>query len=185
MAAWESILRETSGSLQTATERGFRQHSKAIRQAQRCQVAYGAGQALSAYIWMRTERGPQRKWLFTIGKDEDSHCQCSATAQSSNHITFDCPRHHRQRVELLQGRRTWEELDEPTRVQVEENKYENGVMFVLVPRLWIRYRHVVLSVPFRTAHLILFYFICFSFFTTFYSSSLRFCSFSLAHYPLS
>ena len=55
-------------------------------------------------------------------------CAPSSARQTGAHIAFECPLHHGQRLALLQGRSTWEEIDEPTKVRIDVNKYEDGVM---------------------------------------------------------
>lgn len=52
-----------------ATSGGLRASSKALRKATRTEKGFGVRrtewnrQALSAYSWMRTDRGPQKEWL--------------------------------------------------------------------------------------------------------------------------
>ena len=62
-------------------------------------------------------------WLFTLSKAEDPYCPCNpgATRQTGFHLAFECPLHQHQRSRLLQGRSSWEEVDESSRVRVDAN----------------------------------------------------------------
>ena len=58
--------------------------------------------ALSAYTWMRTEKGPHREWLHRIGKIDTPYCSCDhATIQSGAHIVFTCQLHEQARKALI------------------------------------------------------------------------------------
>ena len=68
---WQSHLGPISAAPTYATYEGLRAHGKAIRKELRAQPSLGMGRrtlwsrkALSAYTWMRTNRGPQLEWLF-------------------------------------------------------------------------------------------------------------------------
>ena len=119
-ADWQSHLGAVMNLPTAATHEGLRAYHKAIRQSYRSQTSLGLGRkvlwkrkALSAYTWMRTERGPQREWLHRIGKADSAECDCGAT-QSGAHITFQCPNHQAARRALLgPTAHTWESLDAP------------------------------------------------------------------------
>lgn len=114
LAAYSSHLGQTTGTTRTATEGGLRAASKALRPSVRCQPTFPRGtainwdrHALSAYTWMRTERGPQKAWLHLIGQAENPNCLCDGlTPQSGHHITFDCPLHARRQGLLGSTRHT-------------------------------------------------------------------------------
>ncbi|KAF8422185.1 hypothetical protein EV426DRAFT_706332 [Tirmania nivea] len=80
-AAFESRLGLIRGTERTVTEGGIRAASKAIRKEARTRTGYGKRRcewdrrALSAYTWMRTDRGPHKSWLHRIGKAADTECR--------------------------------------------------------------------------------------------------------------
>ena len=79
--------------------------------------------ALSAYTWMRTERGPQKGWLFRIRKTDSPACDCGEETQSGDHITFHCPTLQGIRTSLLgPAATTWEHLDTPRYDPDEEDE---------------------------------------------------------------
>ena len=93
-ADWQSHLGPVAGAPRTATYEGLRAYGKAIRKQLRAQPSLGMGhrplwnrRALSAYTWMRTNRGPQLQWLHRIRKADSPLCPCD-TSQSCDHITF-------------------------------------------------------------------------------------------------
>ena len=45
--------------------------------------------AISAYTWCVTEKGPQRKWLHRIGKEETAGCRCQQ-AQPGRDVVETC-----------------------------------------------------------------------------------------------
>ena len=69
--------------------------------------------ALSAYTWLRTNKGPQKSWLFTIGKSQDPSCPCGHHTQDGDHLTFPCPKFESTRRKYLRDKRTWVDLDPP------------------------------------------------------------------------
>ena len=98
-ADWQSHWGPVAGLPTAATYEGLRAHHKAIRKEYRVQPSLGLGRrtlwsrkALSAYTWMRINRGPQREWLHRIRKADSPACPCGET-QSGDHITFQCPSH--------------------------------------------------------------------------------------------
>ena len=109
-----------SGAPTYATYQGLRAHGKAIRKQLRAQPSFGMGcrplwnrRALSAYTWMRTNKGPQLEWLHRIHKAQSPLCPCGAV-QNGDHITFHRPRHQVARLALLgTAEHTWETLDNP------------------------------------------------------------------------
>jgi len=62
---------------------------------------------------MRTNRGPQKSWLFRIGKATDLACPCGHPSQDGDHITFDCGLFRKERKDPLGLRKSWEELEDP------------------------------------------------------------------------
>lgn len=70
--------------------------------------------AMSAYTWLRTDKGPQKHWLH-----KSSTCQCGHHTQDGRHITFDCPNFRDQRA-ALGSIKDWEDLDRPIWIQEEE-----------------------------------------------------------------
>ena len=130
LATWSSHLGQASNATRTVTEGGLRTTGKTERAATRRQPSFRLGtavnwnrQALSAYTWMRTEKGPQRAWLYHISKAEDPNCPCDPlTTQTGHHITFLCPLHQRERTRLLAGKNTWEEVDTPNEIRVPRRR---------------------------------------------------------------
>ncbi|KAF8417719.1 hypothetical protein EV426DRAFT_682033 [Tirmania nivea] len=119
-AAYESALGRIAGSQQVATAAGIRAAAKARRKDMRSEPGFGANRclwhrhALSAYTWLRTNRGPQNYWLHLIRKVDSPACpNCDHPSEDGYHITFDCPHHHQQRQEFIGDARTWEDLDTP------------------------------------------------------------------------
>ncbi|KAF8424202.1 hypothetical protein EV426DRAFT_707957 [Tirmania nivea] len=50
----------------------------------------------------------------SIRKVDSPACpNCDHPSEDGFHITFDCPKHHQQRQELIWDARTWEDLDTP------------------------------------------------------------------------
>lgn len=133
-ADWQSHLGPVAHLPTTATQEGLRAHHKALRRDYRAQATLGLGsrvgwhrKALSAYTWMRTNRGPQREWLYRIKlKRADSPlCQCGEI-QSGDHVTFTCPLHRTARLALLgNGTHTWSTLDTP-RYDPDDDGGEDG-----------------------------------------------------------
>lgn len=129
-ATYESILGQIRGSPRTITEGGLRAASKAIRKAARTKEGFGkrrvewSRQGLSAYTWMRCDRGPQTSWLNQVGKSITTECACGHPLENAHHIVWDCPRLHRQRSLLLGERRTWEELDKQVWIKEGEESFE-------------------------------------------------------------
>ena len=129
-----TILPSVAGSPNITTFEGLRAYGKAIRREARSQATFGLGnkirwsrRALSAYSWMRTNRGPQRQWLHHIRKIPSPNCDCSdAPPQSGDHVVFSCPSHRIARQALLgPGAHTWETLDHP-RYDPDEEEDEKG-----------------------------------------------------------
>ncbi|KAF8422939.1 hypothetical protein EV426DRAFT_669791 [Tirmania nivea] len=119
-AAYESALGRIAGTQQVATAAGIRTAAKARRKDMRSEPGYGSNRclwhrhALSAYTWLRTNRGPQNYWLHFIRKVDSPACpNCDHPSEDGYHITFDCPHHHQQRQEFIGDARTWEDLDTP------------------------------------------------------------------------
>ena len=113
LANWGSHLGETAASTRTVTEGGIRARGKRERAEMRRREGFRLGtatewnrQALSAYTWMRTGKGPQKQWLHHIGRADNPYCPCDPdTIQSGEHITFKCPLHTRARRTLIANRR--------------------------------------------------------------------------------
>ena len=128
LADWQSHLGAVSGLPTVATYEGLRAYHKQVRKTYRAQPSLGFGnkvlwgrKALSAYTWLRTNRGPQREWLHKIRKADSPTCDCGAT-QSGDHITFHCPIVQTARTTLLGPEAcTWAHLDAPRYDQEEED----------------------------------------------------------------
>ena len=130
LADWQSHLGAAMNIPTIATREGLRTHHKAIRKDCRAQASLGMGRkvlwrrrALSAYTWMRTNRGPQREWLHRIRKADSAQCDCGEI-QSGDHVTFHCPEHHAARLALLGTACTWESLDAPRYDPEEDDEGE-------------------------------------------------------------
>ncbi|KAF8418734.1 hypothetical protein EV426DRAFT_720453 [Tirmania nivea] len=97
-------------------ERGIEFLGKAVgrKQEQEEGDIVGDRHALSAYTWLRTNRGPQNYWLHFVRRVDSPTCpNCDHPSEDGYHITFDCPHHRQQRQELIGDARTWEDLDTP------------------------------------------------------------------------
>ena len=46
---------------------------------------------MSAYVWFRTNKGPQNEWLFKIGKSDTDRCKCGEEAITGTHVVEECP----------------------------------------------------------------------------------------------
>lgn len=118
-ATFEALLGRIVGSPRKSTEEGVRATPKARRREARHNQGFGQQisdwhrQALSAYTWLRTDRGPQNHWLLHIGKADSLACTCGHLNENGYHITFECPKYRTQRRELLGSKATWEEIDAP------------------------------------------------------------------------
>ena len=122
-ATFESHRGEIAGTARTATEAGIRRIAKEARANERAVASYGLGRkvmwkrpALSAYTWFRTGKGPQRQWLYKVGKAEDRSCPCGAAVQSGDHIVWSCTlhNHERNRNRINNTREgQWQDLDNP------------------------------------------------------------------------
>lgn len=136
LANWSSHLGQTNNCTRIVTEGGLRATGKAERATERRRPGFRLGTAtnwsrpaLSAYTWMRTEKGPQKRWLHHISKAENPYCPCDPNAiQTGLHITFTCPLHTRERNRLLGGKQSWEDLDTPHLIRIKANEYADGVM---------------------------------------------------------
>lgn len=125
LAAHASALGQFTVQEPTVTEGGMRQASKTLRS--RARTAPGSGvsrcewnrHALSAYTWLRTDRGPQKWWLHKIGKADTSSCQCGHHTENGHHITFECPLYHIQR-QAMGNIKEWEDIDRPIWIKEED-----------------------------------------------------------------
>ena len=81
---------------------------------------------LSAYTWMRTNKGPQKQWLFHLGKSDTPQCPCG-TIESGEHIVFSCPLHDTDRKALIGPAQSWEALDDPRFHEDDEDQETNLV----------------------------------------------------------
>ena len=136
-------LGETAGSTRIVTEGGVRANGKRERAALRSQKGFlleravnWRRHAISAYTWMRTNKGPHRQWLHHVRRADDPYCQCgpSNVIQSGEHITFQCTMHSQARHTLLAGRQSWHELDSPRWIktgQKDEEKEDGVELFFL------------------------------------------------------
>ncbi|KAF8451403.1 hypothetical protein BGX38DRAFT_1269417 [Terfezia claveryi] len=130
IADFQSHLGEVTGHRCMVTEGGLRASSKAIRKEARMKAGYGIRRvdwnrhALSAYTWLRTNRGPQKSLLHHIGKAESAECACGYPSETGEHIVFRCPRFDWSRRALLGEKSSWEELDKPDWRKEEEETYE-------------------------------------------------------------
>ena len=139
LAQWSSYLGETTGSRRTITEGGIRANGKKERSAIRSRESFRMGkavnwkrQALSAYTWMRTNKGPQRQWLYKIKQADSPYCYCGQndTIQSGEHLTFQCALHAQARRTLLgTDKETWKDLDHERWIKtgLDDNEKIDGV----------------------------------------------------------
>ncbi|KAF8415586.1 hypothetical protein EV426DRAFT_663716 [Tirmania nivea] len=126
LADFGSALGQVSLSQPVITEGGIRQLSKASRSQHRTVRSFGIRrsawnrQSLSAYTWLRTDRGPQGSWLHHIKVIDTPACpSCLHPIQDGRHVTFHCPEYTRQRT-ILGDIRDWEDLDHPIWIEEED-----------------------------------------------------------------
>ena len=135
LANWGSYSGATRGSTRTVTEGGLRAKGKQARAQLRSRQGFRLGtaiqfnrKALSAYTWMRTNKGPQRQWLHHIGKVDTPFCPCdSTTIQSGDHLTFSCRLLQQARRPLIGNRSTWTDLDLPRWIGEDPDNKEDGI----------------------------------------------------------
>ena len=129
-AGLHAHLGVTALQQRTATHEGLKAASNRIRKELRTQPGFGTRRtdwhrhALSAYTWYRTERGPQKAWLFQLRKVGDPSCPCGYPRQTGEHITFHCPRYNTMRTRLLGSRRSWAEIDLPVWRKEGDDSYD-------------------------------------------------------------
>ena len=118
--ALTGTLGTVKGEPDIVTYEGLRAKGKAQRAISRTGPGFGKRRtewgkhALSAYTWTRTNKGPQRAWLHTIGKADDPTCPCGHPTQDGNHLVFHCAHLATSRRKLLPpGIASWEGLDDP------------------------------------------------------------------------
>jgi len=80
--------------------------------------------ALSAYTWLRTTRGPEKAWLFKLGKRKDPTSPCDHHTQDGDPLTFTCSRFESTKREYLRDKRTWVELDLPDWRKERDESYD-------------------------------------------------------------
>ena len=115
--SWSGDIRRLPN---TTTSNGIVSRSKAIRKTYRTEKSYGTSRsslyhskALRAYTWTRTEKGPEKNCLHTIGKAESPTCQCGHPTSTEHHLTFHCPLLNTTRLQLIGDRKQWADLDDP------------------------------------------------------------------------
>lgn len=112
LAKLHSHLGVTALQPRTATHEGLKAASRRNRKGLRTQPSFGTRRidwhrhALSAYTWYRTEKGPQKAWLFHLRKVGDPSCPCGHPRQTGEHITFHCPRYNAMRERFLGSRKS-------------------------------------------------------------------------------
>ena len=136
LAKWSSYLGETKGSNRTITAEGIRADGKRERATARSRETFRLGkavnwkrQAISAYTWMRTNKGPQRQWLYQIKRADSPYCHCNSdnTIQSGEHLTFHCTLHAQARRRLIADQRSWKDLDQERWIKTGPNERTDGV----------------------------------------------------------
>jgi len=116
---FESHIGRIGGSPYIYTHEGHKARNKARRTAYRTQTSYGHHrtnwyrQALSAYTWLRSNRGPLGAWLHHIRVIQSPACPCAHPSEDDHHFVFHCPRFHRIRNDLTPSTTCWEALDQP------------------------------------------------------------------------
>jgi len=73
-------------------------------------------------VSIRTERGPQNKWLHHIKKIDSPSWACGAAEETGYHLVFECPKHEKIRREFLLGKSSWQALDKADWRRVGEGK---------------------------------------------------------------
>jgi len=100
--AVDKLVGETSskgkGSL-VITQEGIRAMSGRELEKHRSREGFGkdrykwGNQALAAYTWCRTDKGPQCSWLHKIGKIPNPDCPKCGEEETGEYIVFECPGH--------------------------------------------------------------------------------------------
>jgi len=80
-------------------------------------------QALAAYTWCRSNKGPQRSWLHKVRKSPNPDCPECGGEEIGEHIVFKCPGHQEERRKLGEIRE-WKDLDKPIWKREEGNRYD-------------------------------------------------------------
>jgi len=113
----------------TITQEGIRAFSRRKLEKHRSREGFGkdrykwGNQALAAYTWCRSNKGPQRSWLHKIGKAPNPDCPECGEEETGEHIVFKCPGHHQERRKLGEVRE-WKDLDKPMMKGEEGNRYD-------------------------------------------------------------
>lgn len=76
----------TTSNIQGDPERGKNQERLRHEEGRRVEWSR---QALSAYSWMRCDRGPQKSWLHHVGKSDTTECGCGHPLENAHHIVWD------------------------------------------------------------------------------------------------
>ena len=78
---------------------------------------------LDAYgrTWLRTEKGPQLRWLKSIGNSDTDRCKYG-DKQTGAHLTFHCYLWDGARSTLIGDRENLEDLDDPIWIQSGPDK---------------------------------------------------------------
>ena len=88
-------------------------------------LTFGGHQALSAYIWLRTNKGSSRSWLHHIGKADPPNCPCGQHTQDGQHnlqlYRYQSHRTVRRRCRLVGG------LGCAVWIPIEGEQLEDGV----------------------------------------------------------
>ena len=109
----------------------MKQRASALRREERTQSGWGLGKvpgwerrAATWYTYMRTDREPVAKWKKRIGKTEDHNCKKCGVQETGWHRVFECPLNKDAREKNIKRARTWEELEDKTRIRREGWKVE-------------------------------------------------------------
>jgi len=135
LALENSYIGQIAGTATTASEGGIRALFRAVRKDQRSHPGHGyrrtewGRQALSAFTWCRTNRGPQRQWLHYIHKADDPSCpRCGSQTEDGTHIVFSCPTFNSGRARLGHISE-WQDLDQRRWVQERDEEPWDAVEY--------------------------------------------------------
>jgi len=116
----------TQEGIKAITRRKVRGH-QAIEGFGKERYKWG-NQALAAYTWCRSNKGPQRSWLHKIRKAPNPDCPNCGEEETGEHIVFRCPAHQQERVKMGEIQE-WKDLDKPRWRGEGKNRYDAVVDF--------------------------------------------------------
>ena len=106
------------------TEGGVKQGVSARRREETQQVGWGLGKipkwgrrTTTWYTYLRTDRGPIRKWEKRIGEAEGDGCGMCGVQETGWHLVSECPVNEEVRKANINEARRWEDLGDKAMVR--------------------------------------------------------------------